>query len=352
MKRIIRTIATISAFSLILAACSKEASAPAEKQSRFAYTVVIGSTSKNQSNFYSGEIHARHETSLGFRISGKILQRLVDPGAAVKAGQVLARLDAEDTVLQKSSSAAQLHLAEDDLKRNRELHDKGFISQTLLDTKETSFKVAKAQDELAQNQNDYTNLVADRAGVVLATLADVGQVVNSGQPIIQLAQDGEREVLVAIPESRFSSLKIGMLAEIEISADGTDTPKKYSGKLRELSPSADAASRTYAARVTITNPDQQVALGMTARVKFGNAGKLNGQLVPLSAIFQQGDNPAVWIVANDGSVSLRQVKVAAYLDDSALLTGGVTDGERIVSTGVHKLTAGEKIRIIENGNAK
>jgi len=344
-------IFAILAMPLLLIACSKETPNSIEKPIRFAETIIVGASDQKQCNFYSGEIHARHEISLGFRIGGKVVERLVDAGAIVKAGQLLARIDAADTGLQKNSAAAQLQLIEDDLKRNRELRDKGFISQALLDSKEASFKVAKAQDELAKNQNAYTNLISDHAGVVETTLADVGQVVSAGQPIIQLAQDGEREVLVAIPESRFSSLKIGMPADIEFSTDGLDAQNKYVGRLRELSPAADPASRTYAARVIMTNADAQVALGMTARVCFGitNTG---GQLVPLSALFQQGDNPAVWIVSQDGSVSLRAVKVKAYLDEGALITEGIKSGERIVSAGVHKLTAGEKIKVFENGNVK
>ena len=352
MNTTLRKIISLTALSLLLGACGKENSEPTEKPSRFAETMVISASEVKQGDFYSGEVHARHETALSFRIAGKIIERLVDAGAKVEAGQIIARLDAADTGLQKNSSAAQLQMAEDELKRNRELRDKGFISQAVMDSKEASFKVAKAQDELARNQNAYTSLLADHAGVVLATLADVGQVVNAGQAIIQLARDGEREVLVAIPESRFTSLKIGMPAEIEISTEGLEAPKKYTGRLRELSPAADSASRTYAARVTLINADEQVALGMTARVRFGNSGKLKGQLVPLSALFQQGENPAVWLVAQDSSVSLRPVKVAAYLDDGALLTNGVAAGDRIVSAGVHKLTAGEKIKVMENGIAK
>ncbi len=345
-------LVSLSIFPLLLSACGKDVAAPTEKSYRFAETIIIGTAEQKQSDSYSGEIHARHETALAFRIGGKITERLVDAGTTVKTGQVLARIDATDASLQKSSSAAQLKMIEDDLLRNRELRDKGFISQAVLDAKESSYKVAKSQDELARNQNAYTNLEADHAGVVLVALADIGQVVSAGQPIFQLAQEGEREVLVAIPESRFATLKIGMPAEIELSTDGSEALKLYSGRLRELSPAADAASRTYAARVTITNADAQIALGMTARVRFGVAKKSGGQLVPLSALFQQGDKPAVWIVAQDGSVSLRMVKVAAYLDEGALLEDGVATGERIVSAGVHKLAQGEKIKIVENGKTK
>jgi RND family efflux transporter MFP subunit len=285
---------------------------------------------------------------LGFRIGGKIVARLVDAGAVVKAGQVLARLDAADTALQDSAANAQYRLAEDELKRFRELRAQGFVSQSALDAKEATLKSAAAQAGLARNQAAYTNLVSDRAGVVSATLAEVGQVVSAGQAVVRVAQDGEREVAVAIPESRFAALKPGMPAEVELSGANGEA-KKYTGRLRELSPAADPASRTYPARVSLSNSDAQVALGMTAYVRFSASEKGSRFLVPIAAIFQQGEQAAVWIVAQDGRVALRPVVVAAYRDDGALLASGVAAGERIVSAGVHKLTAGEKILLIESG---
>ncbi len=336
--------------ALALSACSKE-SPPVAKVERPALTYVVGESGADSANVYSGEIRARYETVLGFRIGGKLVERLVDAGAFVKKGQVLARLDAADTGLQESAAAAQYRLAEDDLKRHRELREQGFISQSVLDAKETALKAAAAQAGLARNQAAYTTLVSDRAGVVSATLAEVGQVVSAGQPVVRVAQEGEREVAVAIPESRFSSLKVGMPVEVDLSAGGAET-KHLTGRLRELSPSADPASRTYPARVVLNKGGEKVALGMTARVRFGMGEKKSGFIVPLSAIFQQGDKSAVWIVAQDRSVSLRPVAVTAYRDDGAWIANGVAAGERIVSAGVHKLTAGDKIKIIENGKAQ
>jgi len=336
--------------ALALSACSKEAP-PVATVERPALTYVVGESGADSANVYSGEIRARHETVLGFRIGGKLVERLVDAGAFVKKGQVLARLDAADTGLQESAAAAQYRLAEDDLKRHRELRAQGFISQSVLDAKETALKAAAAQAGLARNQAAYTTLVSDRAGVVSATLAEVGQVVGAGQPVVRVAQDGEREVAVAIPESRFSSLKVGMPVEVDVSAGGAET-KHLTGRLRELSPSADPASRTYPARVVLNKGGESVALGMTARVRFGMGEKRSGFIVPLSAIFQQGDKSAVWIVAQDRSVSLRPIAVTAYRDDGAWIASGIAAGERIVSAGVHKLTAGDKIKIIENGKAQ
>ncbi|MEI7842862.1 MAG: efflux RND transporter periplasmic adaptor subunit [Gallionellaceae bacterium] len=336
---------------IALVACGKKEEAAQAKAERPASTIVIGAISADSGNIYSGEIRARNELSLGFRLGGKIVARLVDAGAVVKVGQVLARLDPADTALQESSANAQYRLAEDEAKRFRELRAKGFVSQSALDAKEASLKSAAAQAGLARNQAGYTNLVADRAGVVVATLAEVGQVVAAGQSVVRVAQDGEREVAVAIPESRFASLKVGMPAEIELSGDSAE-PKKYSGRLRELSPAADPASRTYPARVLLTNGDASLALGMTAHVRFSAADKKNGFLVPVSAIFQQGEHAAVWVVGQDKTVMLRPVTVAAYRDEGAQISAGVAEGERIISAGVHKLTAGDKVQIMDSGKAQ
>ncbi|MDP4028491.1 MAG: efflux RND transporter periplasmic adaptor subunit [Gallionella sp.] len=333
-----------------LAGCDKEA-APEAKVERPALTVVAGSAASNSGNTYSGEIRARHETQLGFRIGGKIVERLVDAGARVKAGQALMRLDSGDAGLQLGSAEAQHQLAEADAKRYRELRNKGFVSQSALDAKEAALNAAAAQAGLARNQSSYTTLHADRAGVIAAVLAEAGQVVTAGQPVLRLAPDGEREVAIALPESQLANLKVGAAAEIVLLTAG-DGAAPLAGRLRELSPAADPASRTYAARVTLTQPGPDVALGMTARVRFITNKKSDGLLIPLSAVFQQDKQAAVWVVSADRTVSLRPVQVAAYRDDGAVIAGGLAAGERIVSNGVHRLAPGEKIRIIESGSAQ
>jgi RND family efflux transporter MFP subunit len=340
---------------VFLAACAKEA-APPVKVERPASTIVVGALATDNGNIYSGEIRARYETVLGFRIGGKLVERLVDAGALVRKGQVLARLDAADTGLQESAATAQFRLAEDELKRFRELREQGFVSQSALDAKETALKSAAAQAGLARNQAAYTSLVSDRDGVISATLAEVGQVVSAGQSVVRVAQQGEREVAISIPESRFSSIKVGMPAEIELNATDSSAKTILHGHVREISPAADPASRTYPAHVSFDVGNAKVALGMTARVKLneslkGVTQKNDGYLIPLTAIFQEGDKSALWIVAADRSVSLRPVVVSAYRDDGALISSGIAAGERIVSAGVHKITPGEKIQIIENGKA-
>ena len=342
MKRSILLLILVPA----IAACNKEP-APAIKLEQSALTLVADSAATDGGNTYSGEIRARHETQPGFRVGGKIIERLVDTGARVRTGQALMRLDAGDAGLQLGAAEAQYRLTEADAKRYRELRSKGFVSQSALDAKEAALKAAAAQAGLARNQSAYTTLRADRAGVVAAILAEAGQVVSAGQPVLRLAQDGEREVAIAIPETQLANLKVGAAAEITLLAAGENVAP-LAGHLRELSPAADPASRTYAARVTLTQASPDVALGMTARVRFAANHKSGGLLIPLTAIFQQGEQAAVWIVAADRSVSLRPVQVAAYRDDGAVIASGLVAGERIVGAGVHKLSAGEKIRIIES----
>lgn len=340
----------IALVSAALAGCNQEP-APASVIERPALTLVAGSAATAGGSTYSGEIRARHETQAGFRVGGKIIERLVDTGTRVKAGQALMRLDPGDAGLQLGSAEAQYQLARADAERHRKLHSQGFISQSALDAKEAALKAAAAQAGLARNQSAYTTLHADRAGVVAAILAEAGQVVTAGQPVLRLAQDGAREVAIAIPEAHLANLKVGAAAEITLlAADENSAP--LAGHLRELSPAADPASRTYAARVALAQPGPDVALGMTARVRFVANGKRDGLLIPLTAIFQQGKQAAVWIVAADRTVSLRQVEVAAYRDDGAVISGGLAAGERIVSNGVHRLAAGEKIRIIESAGTQ
>lgn len=311
---------------------------------RPAMTVVVGQQGANQAWSYSGEVRARHEVQQGFRLGGKVAARLVEVGQSVTAGQVLARLDVTDAALQTSAAEAQLKLAQVEAERYRNLHAKKFISQSALDAKETALQAAIAQAGLARNQSGYTELRAERAGVVTATLAEVGQVVAAGQAVVKLAQDGEREVAIAVPEAQFAQLKVGDVAEISLFAG--NAAQTWPGRLRELSPAADPVTRTYPARITLSGAAP--ALGMTATVRFVARNAPAARLViPLTAVFQQGKNTAVWIVGKDQSVHLQTVSIAAYRDDGAVIASGLQGGERIVSNGVHRLSHGEKIQPLD-----
>lgn len=331
---------------LLACACGKEA--PPPDPPRPVLTSILGASDESAAVSYSGEVRSRFETPLGFRIPGKIAARLVDAGAQVKAGDELARLDPADTALSAAAADAQLDLAAADVRRYRELRERNFVSQAALDAQETGFKAARAQADLARNQSSYTVLRADQAGVVELVAAEVGQVVAAGQTVMRLARTDTPEVAVAIPESRMPEMRLLKTAEISLWAD---EQARYQGVLRELSPVADALTRTYAARVSIIDPDARVRLGMTANVKFlrNRNGATSGSRlsVPLTAIFQQERRPALWIVGADQTISLRPVTVSSYTETTAILDGGALAGERIVVAGVHKLSAGEKIKAVD-----
>lgn len=327
--------------ALILAACSEPL--PSAEPPRAVRTIVISPGAAESQSSYSGEVRARHESPLGFRIPGKLIERLVDAGAVVKAGQPLARLDPADMALQAAQAQALLAQAEADAQRFRELRAKNFISQSALDAHETALKAAQAQAGIAHNQEGYATLRANAAGVVAAVLAEPGQVVAAGMPVLMLARDGAREVAISLPESAVTRFKVGDAAEISLWASADDNPGKiYRGRIRELSPAADPVTRSYPVRVALLDADDKVALGMSAKVSF-RARNDDSVLIPAAAILQQGEQPAVWLVAGDGTVSLRQVKVLSWRDDMARIGAGLNAGERIVERGVHKLHAGEKI---------
>ena len=350
----LRLVLMILAVGLV--ACSEAPPPPAAPKLVRTLAVGAGGAAANGAErSYSGEVRARIETTLGFRVAGKIVERRAELGQAVKAGQVLARLDATDAGLQLTQAEAQRALAAADLARYRDLRAKNYISASALDARETAFKAAEAQAALAKNQSSYTTLVADRNGVIGQVLAEPGQVVSVGQAVFRLAPDGERDVAIALPEGEVGAFKLGQAAAVTFWSAGA-AGKPLAGRLREISPVADPVTRTYAARVSLKDADPLLPLGMTATVRFptGASGgpATKRLLVPLTAIFQQGTQPAVWKVGADNTVILQVVDVAAYTDSGAVVSAGLAGGEQIVAAGVNLLTAGEKVRVVSQATSK
>ncbi|MHB1359717.1 MAG: efflux RND transporter periplasmic adaptor subunit [Rhodocyclaceae bacterium] len=329
---------------LMLAACGEKLP-PADAVSggpKLVKALKVGAGGAAQEQRYSGEVRARIESTLGFRIGGKLVTRLVDAGARVKAGQPLARLDPTDAQLTALQAEANRSLAAAELQRTQELRQKNFVSQAALDAKDTSAKAAEAQAQLANNQATYTTLTADAAGVIAAVLAEPGQVVAAGQGVFRVARDGEREVAINLPEAHLAGLKVGAGGTAQLLADGAD--KTYRAVLRELAPAADPATRTFAARVTLVDAPADLPLGLTATVSFARQ-ETEKIVVPLAAILQQGERAAVWIIGADNTVSQRAVEIERYSDTGAVLKSGLHAGEQIVAAGAFKLVAGEKVRI-------
>ncbi|MFA4970003.1 MAG: efflux RND transporter periplasmic adaptor subunit, partial [Sulfuritalea sp.] len=193
----------------------------------------------------------------------------------------------------------------------------------------------------------------DRAGVVGQVLAETGQVVSAGQAVFRLAPDGEREIAIAIPEGEVRGFKLGQAAEVTFWATQGAATKPLTGQLREISPVADPVTRTYAARVSLKDADPLLPLGMSASVRFPSGAPGAARLlVPLTAIFQKGKQPAVWKVGADNTVTLQAISVAEFTERGAVVTGGLAGGEQIVAAGVNLLTAGEKVRIVAAAAAK
>ena len=334
--------AALAAMALALAACKEQA--PAHVDIRPVKTVVAQASSVALGANYSGEIRARHEVKLGFRVPGKIAQRLVEVGQAVKPGQALLRLDGTDAGLQIAATRSQYEQARLDHERAQQLLSKGFVSQAEVDRRKSQLDALQAQYRLVANQGGYTTLLADRAGVVTAIDAEVGQVVQAGQPVARLAQDGEREVVIAVPESRVSELKEAQQLKVTLWANAGKT---YQGKLRELSPDTDPVTRTYAARVVLLDADEAVRLGMTANVSLAAAKSETAVRLPLTAIYDQQGQPQVWLVdSKTQTVSLHKVKLSGAMNDEVLVSGGLRGGELVVTAGVNLLHAGQRVKLL------
>jgi RND family efflux transporter MFP subunit len=354
-SRLARSLLALAAL-LLLAACQAE-TAPAPKAERPVKVQRVSFEQENAAREFVGVVRARYESDLGFRVAGKIVARVVNVGDRVHSGDVVARLDPRDLKLQVESAEAELAAATSslaqaaaDLERYATLRARGYASVADFDRKkaandEAEGRLARARRslDLARNQLGYADLKADADGVITATLAEAGQVVAVGQAVARLAHRGEKEAVVALPETWLADAR-RLKAVVRL---WSDRDRSFDARLRELSPQADPATRTYAARFTIAQADDTVALGMTATVTLTRADDARVARVPLSAILNRGTGPSVYAVDPTGALVVRPVAVASFTEDAALVTSGIEDGETIVTLGVQKLEAGLKVRPIE-----
>jgi len=347
------TVLFTTAMALVLGGCSK----PAEKADivRPVRAVVLSASNVGIDSEFSGEVRARVESRLAFRVPGKIIARKVDPGTVVKRGQVLMQLDAQDLRLSQVQAQASLRavetnrdLARAELKRYQELRAKNFVSQTVLDQRVAAAKAAQANVDAARaayagqsNQAGYASLVADVDGVVTAVDADVGALVTPGTPVVRLAKSGEKEVVIGLPEDKVDQLSEVKDVRVRLWANPQASIR---GKVREVSPVADPATRTYAVRVSI--PDSaQVKLGMTALVQFSSTIAVPLIKVPLTALHHEKSVTSVWVVEND-VVKLTPVRVGGTAGNEVVLAGGVKSGQTVVTAGVNVLKQGQKVKIL------
>ena len=302
---------------------------------------------------FSGVVKGRYETDLAFQVGGKIISRNVQVGSTVRAGDILMSIDSKDILEQNktasaqvTSTLAQMNLAKSNLERYSKLFAEDAISAATLDQYKTQYDAAVAnynsavaQAEQSNNALDYTNLSANADGVISAINAEVGQVVLAGQTVLRLTQTNELEVEINIPENKISAIGIGQPCEINFWAND----EIISGRVREISPTADNNSRTFPIKISIENIPENILLGMTANVTFTEKN-LNTQeiILPISAIYQTGDNPQVWIVQDD-KVTLKNISTADF-ENNSVKVRGLSSGDIVVVAGVHKLREGQAVR--------
>jgi len=307
------------------------------------------------SRAFTGVVVARTQSDLGFRVSGKVLERLVDTGQTVKNGQSLMRLDPVDLNLQAqaqqqavaAAKARARQTAEEEV-RYRRLVSSGTVSasaysqvKAAADTARAELSAAQAQANLAQNATGYAVLLADADGVVMDTLAEPGQVLSAGQPVVRLARAGQREAIVQLPET----LRPAIGSEAEATLYGTGK-QSVPVKLRLLSDTADPVTRTFEARYVLEGGLATAPLGATVTLSI-TEDKIVSPVtqVPLAAIYDSGNGPGVWdISGKPAKVSWRPVQILSLGDDTAKVTGSLKPGERVVALGAHLLREGETVR--------
>lgn len=381
-RRLALAVAATAIAAATLAACSRKA--PPQAPPRPVVAVAAKLAERTPIASLPAQIEARYATPLSFRVAGKIIDRSARLGDAVKAGQIVARLDPADLSKNAASARAQLDAAQHQLEyatqtvtRDRAQAKENLIAPAQLEQSENAYASALAQRNqasqqaaLAADQLSYGNLKADHDGVITAEQAETGQNVSAGQPVYQLAWSGDIDVIVDVPESVLSALRVGQTATVSLPAVPGRT---WQARVREVAPAADPMSRTYRAKLSLLSPGPDVKLGMTANVAFAQplaisttstapstpptaaASAASGAsavadarpiTLPSTALFHDANQPAVWVVKPDDTLALRRVTIARYGERTVTVAGGIQPGERIVWQGVHTVTAGEKVRVI------
>jgi RND family efflux transporter MFP subunit len=339
-----------------LAACGAPEAAPAPEPRLVRSLVVEGHAGPAVAE-YTAEVRSRYETDLSFQVGGKIVSRAVDVGAVVESGQVLARLDDTDLRLHVqaarsvvAAAEAELDRAQSDEARHRDLLERGLTTraayltqQTAVKTHQSRLEQAKADLLLAEQRLGYATLHADDDGVVTDIDAEIGTVVAAGQRVLRIARPSELEAVFDVPDSRIASIRGAANVELTTLDDAS---ARYTARIREIAPSADEVTRTYQVRASIDHPPAKLRLGMTVTVRMRSEESGAVIALPATALFQQGSAPAVWVVEDDLTLVLRPVEIERYESEAVLVRAGLTDGERVVTAGVHRLAAQERVRLM------
>ena len=342
-----------------LAACSKTETAP--DPVRAVRTLTVAAQSAGGSYEYAGEVRARTESRLSFRVGGKMLRRAVDLGDSVKAGQVLAQLDSQDLRLGQDASRAAVAVAQAgfdqnaaDFMRYKDLHDQGFIGGAEFERRESAMKTARAQLDQAKaqarvqgNQAGYSTLLADASGVVTAVDLEPGMVAAAGTPVLRLAHDGPRDVVFAVPEDKVGVVKAlaSQPGRFKVRLWGA-AGEPLVATIREISAAADPVTRTFLVKADIGNATASgIRLGQTASVLMELLQTPGVTKLPLSALREEQGRSSVWLVDSKAmTVSSQAVKLAGADGNEAVISSGLAPGQIVVTAGVHVLSPGQKVK--------
>jgi len=330
---------------------------------RMVRTYTVGSAGSDSME-YTGVIHARTESDLGFRVPGKIIAKLVKAGDHVKRGQALMRLDSADLRLAANAAREAVEAARAQNKRALadELRQRGLVAikavsvqeyeqaKSAADATTAQLNSAVAYARQLENQEGYSVLRAEADGVIMDIPADVGQVVGAGNVVVRLAQDGAREAVVNLPEGTTKIAHSTAVASLY-----ADSGHSFPAKLRELSAMADPLTRTYQARYSLDGVGKNAPLGATVTVHLNGetrSNTLQQYEIPVGALYDNGTGTSVWVIhPNTFTVSRRPVAVAKLGSETALVSKGLKPGERILALGAHLVKEGEKVKIL-SGPAK
>lgn len=356
MSRSIRTTSILltATLSLALSACSN----PATDDPRTGIPLVRAATARTPDitqRSFTGIVSARVQSELGFRVSGKVIERLVDTGQRVTKGQPLMKIDRNDLALAITAQTGAVQAAKAravqaiaDEKRYRGLVAEGAVSASAYDqlraaaqAAQAQLNAAQAQAGIARNEGDYATLFADADGIVVSTLAEPGQVVRAGQTVVRVAHAGAREATINLPETIRPAIGSTATAELFYAAGVQAT-----ARLRQLSDAADPITRTFDARYVLEGEAADSPLGVTVKISLPIAADKNALEVPLAAIFDQGQGPGIWVIEGDTpQVKWRAVQLTTIGAETARLSAGLNAGERFVALGAHLLHDGEQVRI-------
>ena len=351
-QRVIATIGALLIGTAIISGCGSEKQS--EDTSLKVRTITISEESGTTSAGYAGTIHNKTETNLAFQIGGRVINKFVNVGDAVQAGQVIAQINGSDTAAQVQNAegavkAAQsaFELAETNANRYRELYAQQAISKLQLDQAENQLNAASAQLQQAQaslnlssNQNSYTNLTAPDTGIITALNLESGQVVAAGQSVGTLAVGRDPEAVIALPEQELSKIHVGSPANITFWALPNVTVQ---GVVREISPVPDPVARTYTVKIALQNPPNEVQLGMTINANLTTTDTSN-ITIPLTALVKDSNgNNAVYII-RDKKAHLVPIKTSDFGQNSVIVTSGLAKGDIVITAGTQQLQEGTAVR--------